>query len=273
MFFMNYNVLNQDEIAKNPFSRIVISRKCTYHYHSFFEFTICTKGSYKNFINDEWYEIPRGRILLLRPQDRHYFEADGRHTFRDVYVPIPVMESVCASIDPMLYQRILNTPLLIDFFVSDFQLQQLENKLNYFNNPQGKSDLSLNIRHRNVVTELLDLWQQNIKQKLTDIPDWLSILITQLGTEKFLNKNIEELIASTNYSHGYVCREFKKYMGKTIQSYINESRFSYSLSLLASRATVAQVAEKLGYAATSNFIIAFKNKFGTTPAQWRKTTS
>lgn len=270
---MDYNVLKQDEIAKNPYSRIVISRTCTHHYHSFFEFTICTKGSYKNCINDEWHDIARGRVLLLRPQDRHYFVADGQHTFRDVYIPIPVMKSVCNSIDETLYQRIINTPLMIDFFVSDFQLQQIENKLNYFNNPTDKSELSLSIRHRNVITELLDLWQQNVKQKLTDIPEWLSILITQLGTEKFLNKNIEELIASTNYSHGYVCREFKKYMGKTIQSYLNESRFSYSLSLLSSKATVAQVAEKLGYAATSNFIIAFKNKFGTTPAQWRKSTN
>ena len=82
---------------------------------------------------------------------------------------------------------------------------------------------------------------------------------------------IEEIIASTNYSHGYVCREFKRFMGKTLQDYLAETRFSYAISLLANNEnSVAQVAEKLGYNATSNFIIAFRNKYGVTPAQWRK---
>lgn len=147
----------------------------------------------------------------------------------------------------------------------------LENKLNYLNTPHDKPSLSLNIRHRNVITEIFDLWQQNSEKNSNDIPEWLSLLLTQLGTEKYINKNIEEIVALTNYSHGYVCREFKKYMKKTIQDYLNESRFSYSLSLLAgSKVTVAQVAEKLGYAAATNFIIAFKSKFGVTPTQWRK---
>lgn len=270
---MEYNILREKEFAKTPYSRIVISKTCTHHYHSFFEFTICTKGKYKNYINDEWHDIEKGRIILLRPQDRHYFIADGTHVFRDVYVTTQVMKSVCNAIEPSLYQRILNSEMLVDFYVSDFQLQQLESKLNYFNNASGKSELSLEIRHRSVILEIFDLWQQNVKRKLSDIPDWLSLLITQLGTEQYLNKNIEELIASTNYSHGYVCREFKKHMGKTIQSYLNESRFSYSLSLLSGSTSITQVAEKLGYAATSNFIIAFKNKFGATPSQWRKSQS
>lgn len=269
---MNYNVLRESEIAKAPFTRIVISKTCSHHYHSFFEFAICTKGSYKNFVNDECLDITKGRVILLRPQDRHYFVADGNHVFRDVYVPVSVMKSVCNSIDPTLYQRVLNTPLLVDFKVSDFQLQMLENKLNYLNNVIDKPSLSLSVRHRNVITEIFDLWQQNSEKSANDIPEWLSLLLTQLGTEKYINKNIEEIIALTNYSHGYVCREFKKYMKKTIQDYLNESRFSYALSLLAgSKVTVAQVAEKLGYAAATNFIIAFKGKFGVTPTQWRKT--
>lgn len=268
---MEYNILKESEFAKTPYTRIVISKTCSHHYHSFFEFTICTKGTYRNCINDVWTDVNKGRVLLLRPQDRHYFLSDGSHVFRDVYVTVPVMKAICNTIDPSLYQRIVNSPSLIDFNMSDFQLQLLENKLNYFNNVRGKTDLALNIRHRDVIIEILDLWQQNTKRKLSDMPDWLSLLITQLGTEKYLNKNIEELIASTNYSHGYVCREFKKYMGKTIQNYLNESRFSYSLSLLSGgKTTIAQVSEKLGYTAASNFIIAFKNKFGVTPAQWRK---
>ncbi len=267
---MKYTVLDEQEIAKNPYTRVVISKTASHHYHTFFEFTFCTKGTYRNCINDQWFDISKGRMLLLRPQDRHYFEADGTHTFRDVYVTVEVMKAICNSIDPTLYAKIEDTSLLVDFSCSDLQLQLLENKLNYLNEPMGKNDLALKIRHRNVIMEIFDLWQQNAEQKQANIPTWLSLLLTQIGTSENLNKSVDELIESTHYSHGYVCREFKKYVGKTIQSYLNDARFSYALSILAGDGSIAEVAEKLGYSDTSNFIVAFKNHFGITPAQWRK---
>ncbi len=267
---MEYRTLGERDIAKNPYTRIVIAKKVSHHYHTFFEFTFCTKGSYRNCINDEWLDIDKGRLLLLRPQDRHYFEADGSQIFRDVYVKADVMKSVCDSINPTLYAQITSNSLLVDFCLSELQLQLLENKLNFLNAPMGKNDLALEIRHRNVIMEIFDLWQQNAEQQQTNIPTWLSLLLTQIGTSENLNNSVDELIESTHYSHGYVCREFKKYMGKTIQSYLNDARFSYALSILAGDGTIAEIAEKLGYSDTSNFIVAFKNHFGITPAQWRK---
>ncbi len=266
---MKYNILDENTIAKNPYTRTVISNTCSHHYHTFFEFTFCSKGKYKNCINDEWLEIEKGRMLLLRPQDRHFFEADGTHTFRDIYVSVPTMKAICTAIDPTLYERIENTSLLIDFYISDLQMQLLENKLNFLNEHTNKDDLALDIRHRNVIMEIFDLWQQNAEQQ-ADMPAWLSLLLTQIGTSENLNKTVDELIEPTHYSHGYVCREFKKYVGKTIQNYLNDARFSYALSILAGEGSIAEISEKLGYSDTSNFIYAFKNHFGITPAQWRK---
>ncbi len=267
---MNYNLLTEKDIVKNPYTRIVISKFCSHHYHTFFEFTFCTKGTYRNYINGEWVEMRKGRMLLLRPQDTHYFTADGTHTFRDIYISVEVMKSVCNSISPTLYAELEGTPLLVDFCLSDLQLQLLENKLNFLNEPANKNELALAVRHRNIITEIFDLWQQNTERRQANIPTWLSLLLTQIGTSENLNKSVDELIESTHYSHGYVCREFKKHVGKTIQSYLNDARFSYALSILAGDGSIAEVAEKLGYSDPSNFIVAFKNHFGITPAQWRK---
>ncbi len=266
---MVYTLLEEKDIAKNPYTRIVISKTCSHHVHTFFEFTICTKGSYLNCINDEKKTINQGRIMLLRPQDHHYFVSDGTHTFRDVYIMPSVMESICNAIDPNLFEKIQSTPLLIDFSIPEFQLRLLENKLNYLNEIKDTNNVSIKIRHRNIVMEILDLWQQYSQNSPTNMPEWLSFFITQLGTEQNIGKTVEELIVPTHYSHGYVCREFKKYMGKTLQNYINELRFAYALSLLAGDASISEIAEKLNYSDTSNFIFAFKNNFGITPKQWR----
>ena len=267
------NFLSEQNLTNSPYSRIVVRNDCPLHSHAFFEFTICLNGEYRNYINGECYTIERGRIILLRPMDEHYFEADTPHVSRDIYVTTDVMKDLCDTISPTLFEQLINQPLAIDFSIPDFEMQMLESKMSYLNVCDGKTDLQLKARHRNVIMSLLDLWISNIKET-ADTPQWLSLLVSRLNTESFINKNIEEIIASTNYSHGYVCREFKRFMGKTLQDYLAETRFSYAISLLSNNETsVAQVAEKMGYTATSNFIIAFKNKYGITPAQWRKENS
>ena len=269
---MKVLTIHDKDIALSPYSRVIISPLCAEHNHSFFEFSIGTDGYFKNFVNGEPLNMERGSVLLLRPADVHYFTAEEKHASRDVYVAPSVFRAVCDSIDRSLYQKLSHTPLAINFKVSDFQLQILESKLNFFNDLTNKTDLQIKTMHRSVILDILQLWQESLaKKQKGDLPDWIAILLSQIGSEKFLNKNIEEIALSTNYSHGYVCREFKKHVGKTLQEYLADARFSYCLSLLASSdLTIAQISEKLGYNATPNFIIAFKNKFGTTPALWRE---
>lgn len=265
------NLVDENSLVKTPYSRVVIRNDCPYHNHTFFEFTIATSGVYYNYINGEKHVIERGRVILLRPNDFHYFEADSPHTSRDIYVKPNELKEICDMLDPELFSTLESMPLAIDFTLSDFETQMLEEKMSYLTSLDRKSDLQLKTRHRSVVLEILDKWTSLGKDGNADMPQWLSLLVSQLNTEKFLTKNIEEIVASTNYSHGYVCREFRRIMGKTLQDYISDAKFSLALSLLASAEnTITQVSEKLGYSAPSNFIIAFKNKFKMTPAQWRK---
>lgn len=269
--FKKANLVTESGIAHTPYSRVVIRNDCPYHNHTFFEFTIATSGVYYNYINGEKYVVERGRIMLLRPNDFHYFEADSPHTSRDIYVKPQDLKEICDLISPDLYTTLENTPLAIDFSLSDFETQMLEEKMSYLTSLERKSELQLKTRHRSVILEILDKWTSSTKENNADMPQWISLLVTQLSTEKFLSKNIEEIVASTNYSHGYVCREFRRIMGKTLQDYISDAKFSLALSLLTSAEnTITQVSEKLGYSAPSNFIIAFKNKFNMTPAQWRR---
>ena len=269
---MKVLTMHDKDIIRSPYSRVVISPLCLEHNHAFFEFAIGTDGEFLNFVNGKRLHMKRGSVILLRPADVHYFIAENKHSARDVYVPISVMRAVCDSIDRSLYPSLLSEPLVINFTLNDFQLQILENKLNFFNDTLGKSELQMKAMHRSVILDIIQLWQDSLaKKERGNLPDWILLLLSQLGSEKFLNKDIEELALSTNYSHGYVCREFKKYMGKTLQEYLADARFSYAMSLLqSSNLSVAQISERLGYNATPNFIIAFKKRFGVTPAVWRE---
>ena len=267
---MEIRILDETAIAENPYSRLIVTRKTTYHKHTFFEFSICIGGSMKNLINDTLYKIEKGRILLLRPDDKHYLYSDVPYSARDIYVSVPEMKSICDSIDETLFERLSSEPFAVNFDVSQYDLLSLENKLNYFNT-RDRDPLSLKIRHRNIILQILDLWRQNDAEKSNHYPEWISLLLSRINTEKFLTQNVSEAIRSTNYSHGYVCREFKKYLGVTLQETLDEAKFSYAAALLADRdVSIAQISEKLNYSAPSNFIIAFKRHYGVTPSQWRK---
>ena len=80
------NVLDFSEIEKSPYTKIVISDHCPLHCHTFFEFSICFEGNYTNVINGTNLKICKGSVILLRPQDAHYFIKGANHTHRDIYI-------------------------------------------------------------------------------------------------------------------------------------------------------------------------------------------
>lgn len=264
------NILNDKTIERWPYTKLIISPKCPLHCHTFFEFNLCLSGSLKNTINDVEYTISKGSIMLLRPQDKHTFHCDGKHISRDIYVQKDTLKSICDCISPDLFFQLESEPLQIMFSASEYDLQLIENKLSLFNSASTYSVQQLQIAYVNVITEILNLWQQNQIRKTQNYPDWLIRLIRQINSLLFMTKSIDEIINSTNYSHGYVCREFKKYMKTTLQEYVSSVRFSYALTLLQTQEnSITQIAEKLGYSSATNFVVAFKRKFNVTPAQWR----
>lgn len=71
-------------------------------------------------------------------------------------------------------------------------------------------------------------------------------------------------------SESYTCRLFNKEVGMNMSSYINEIRVEKAKELLThSDEKIYSIAEKIGYASTTAFHVAFKKKTGMTPAEYR----
>ncbi len=265
------SILTYSEIKTSPYTKIIISKTCPQHSHTFFEFSICLDGSYTNIVNGVTVNVVRGTVLLLRPQDKHHFINGENHTHRDVYVKPEKMKAICDAIGGGLYEKFMEEPLTINFNLSSYDLKLLEAKLNFFNNIFGKPSLTVRAAHTSIIMEIIHLWQQSFLKGVSAYPEWLHTLIDNLNTEEFLIKNVTEIVESTHYSHGYVCREFKKHVGKTLNEYVSDVKFSYAQAMLLNgENSVASVAKQLNYGSTTNFITAFKKKYGLSPSQWRK---
>jgi AraC-like DNA-binding protein len=73
------------------------------------------------------------------------------------------------------------------------------------------------------------------------------------------------------YTAEHFSRRFKKLAGKTFKEYLCESRLEYSVKqLLSSDMTVDEIFASSGFTSRGEFFRKFEEKYGVTPAQYRK---
>ena len=88
------------------------------------------------------------------------------------------------------------------------------------------------------------------------------------------NLSLEDFARLTHRSLSTFKRDFHKYYRQPPGKWLLEKRLEYSALLLKNPAfNISQVAWDCGFEDLSHFSRAFKNKFGTSPAQYRKEVS
>ena len=78
---------------------------------------------------------------------------------------------------------------------------------------------------------------------------------------------VEEIADTCRVSSSYLSRVFKKELGVSVHSYINNLRISRAVQMLSSQ-SVADTATANGFCDSSHFIAVFKKSFGITPSEY-----
>ncbi|WP_227013805.1 helix-turn-helix domain-containing protein [Paenibacillus psychroresistens] len=85
-----------------------------------------------------------------------------------------------------------------------------------------------------------------------------------------MNLSLQGISAMLKMSSVYVGRVFKKQEDISVAEYINELRLSKSIELLVNHnLTIHEIVEKVGFGNQNYYFKMFKNKFGTTPKEYR----
>ena len=94
---------------------------------------------------------------------------------------------------------------------------------------------------------------------------------------KFIQENygneitIKDLSKASNMSEYYLMRSFKKYIGKTCTSYINDYRLNKASSMLiTTEYSIMNISMECGFNNISYFNKLFKERFNITPKEYRK---
>ncbi|MDA7558177.1 AraC family transcriptional regulator [Flavobacteriaceae bacterium] len=129
----------------------------------------------------------------------------------------------------------------------------------------------LKSKFEEIMLYLIDLKGLNFVYSLIDNSDNKNQKFIQTIESNRLNKlTIKELSFLSNMSVSTFKREFEKNFHNTPSKWFQDKRLEYSAFLLKSSSKrPSDIFEEIGYENLSNFIQAFKIKFGITPKQYQ----
>ena len=260
------------EILNSPYTSFVQVPCDELHNHTFWEIFIILHGNCNHTVNGKTTSLSAGNVFFLRPiKDNHYFSNKNSEEFyrhRDIYITDSDMKTWCDMISPDMYEELLKPNEPVSFNISSSMLKYIEEILMSPNFNLPNSSTILKNIHFAVAIDLLTSY---LLTKLpTSQPDWLNGFVENLKKPDNFIYSIEELTSQIPYSHGYICREFKKHMNQTIVSFFNTQKINHaSFLLMNSNLKILDISNIVGYTSPKNFINQFTKTFSLSPSAWR----
>ncbi len=251
----------------------------TSHSHDHYEIVITLENNFLHTINGKTHHPKKGEIVILRPGDVHSAQAvkGEPHKIRDIYIPKRLFEEICSNLSPSL----LNEGILKDnaypplFYVSENEIRALNERLKtplFLDELPLTTDFSYpDIIKKSIISELLGIYCSNQLKKEKYIPDCITKLLNAFQNSEFTEQSIHQMAYDLGYSHNYLCAQFKECFGKTIQQFLTYKKMEKAAALLTeTQMSVESISKALGWNKTSSFIRNFRETYGYTPLQYRK---
>ena len=262
-------------IRKCPYTSHILVPPTNVHQSTFFVITIVEKGEAtiqllsKDGNPVKTINVKENYCFIIPPFTSIVFTSFSKtFSMRDLYINEKRMKECCEFLQKGSYNKLVEQPFLPVFrlssssviFLAECASQLIGDKIS------DKRD-SL---HKSLVSTLLSLYYAS-KSTNTVYPKWLNGFLRKLDDPDCASRSIEELVKSTNYSHGYVNREFKKYLGCSIIQFIIRKKLEKATVLIATTdLSIESISDSLNFSNVSNFINVFKKRYGITPAKYRK---
>lgn len=114
-------------------------------------------------------------------------------------------------------------------------------------------------------------WQQDTSFVPEAVDDRFEQALDYLNSHYTEEISTRQVAQRFSYEESYFCRKFRKRLGLSVVEYIRILRLEMSCMLLATGGgNIAEVGEQCGYSDANYFIRCFKERYGVTPAVFRK---
>ncbi len=242
-----------------------------YHDHDFWEFSVCTMGSYEHKINGRQETLIKGDAILLKPGDFHSLkDSSPSASHLDIMIAVDLMKKACEQISPDLFEYLSkNTP--ISFPLSNVAIDKITNELRTIKTSEEQPRVET-IKSF-LIIEVLDNAYTAVSNKnsFSSKPNWLNKLLIQMDEPQNIDWTVNDVVKESGFSHAHLSRIFKKETGETLLDYVTDKKMSYARDLLIySNLSASEIANNLGFSSFSYFNSLFKKHYNCSPGKYRQ---
>ncbi len=272
-FFKSYvgNILSAEYLYKYHINTFPYPIK---HGHlDYWEFTIITEGSIIENINNKKKVRKSLDIFFAGPGDVHSLELNGEDSVRYITISIEEKTFLCLveAISPTLLSKIKKKDNLV---LTSSLINDIENIIHRLNCSDRRNIAAWNDRLCCAVLLVLQniLYQSSSNNDTTNIESWHFKLYQVLDELDAPLYKVSDLCKKLNYSYVHLNRLFQRDFNMSPHDYLLSFRLNYAANLLQhSTKSIQQIASDIGFQNISQFDNSFKEKYGITPKEYRKT--
>jgi YesN/AraC family two-component response regulator len=250
----------------------------SYHHHDGFEIYLFLKGEANYYIEQKCYNMKRGCLFNIRPNELHRVECFSLKVYERVSMTIrtPLLKAL-SSQQTDLTRCFLDRPFgeanlayLNEHQINDFlfMVHKLENLLyssEYGHDILAKSYLNQilvfvnNLFVKHAQTDLINMMPPIINKTMQYIDDHLTEPITMADVADHIHHNPT-----------YISRCFKKITGVPLQQYIIYKRIILAKKYLGEGYSLNDTCQLSGFNDYSNFTRTFKKQLGCSPKKYQE---
>lgn len=253
------------------------------HTHEFIELVYILSGEGTHMISNTQYKVSRGDLLFINYKQPHSFSTPNIMTHVNILLaPEFISEELLTSENAF---ALLSLSAFNEFrekcdrnrsliYFEGEERDEIESLINCLRKECDDNKIGSETILRAGFTMLLTYVFRKLSAMSTsrdeskdDFPvfEYIKNHLTEPIT-------LEALAKQSFYNPSYFSRMFKEKCGMTLTSYLRKSRLERACTLLRENSIpISDIAELSGFSTPSAFHKQFKEAYGVTPHQWRKT--
>lgn len=275
-------ISEQDNISLRRYT--ASTQESPAHVHEFVELVYITSGSATQWVDDVEYKVGHGDLLFINYGQTHRFVPDGSFGYVNILVnPVFVSGELVNS------ENIFEIFALSQFEDADIAGDFSRQVVHFSEDDLARADAVIDamfreytakrVGYRSVLRGYLSVLFSMLLRELSDrVPtdgaagdDLPGEIESYIDENCFDRITLADIAAKSFYNPAYFGRLLKKHYGKTFSAYIKEKRMNRATELLADKnLTVDEVIRSVGYGDRKLFYRHFREMFGTSPGEYRK---
>ncbi len=242
-----------------------------WHDHDFWEFMTVTDGTILHEFNGKTYKMTQGDSCLIKPvKDTHRLISVTPNSARILNLSIrdEAVRKISECVSSDLYDNLINMPK-ISLTLSGASYNKL---IEY---ASAIRTALVTTKNRESISNLLFIYiletiSSQFYLEKNSYPDWLVDILTKINDPKNIDIFAKDIVESSTYSHNYILRNFNKYLGMNLVSYINSIKMNNAVDLLLnSEMSILEISSALGFDSLSHFNHLFKRTYGISPKEYK----